>query len=371
MPFIRTCLSIFLLIFLFSCSPSTTTLVHINLIPQGERIIRQLKYWHTKGEMVGGELLILKGGRNVFHACVGWKDNERKDSFEKNTICRIRSMTKPVLGTAVLMLVEKGKISLDDKVSKYIDEYNEEKTKAITIRQLLTHTAGFEQPGYPEGFTSYNSLDEIIKAITETGPIYEPGTRFHYSDAGSSTLAAIITRVTGAPSELFLKKEIIDPLKMNDTYYQLAESDSVIKNRMSCVYLKDEEWREIWNNNDPPPVNFFRGAGGLLSTATDYAKFLQMWKNGGILNGNRFLKAYNVHMALTPTKLSIEAGNPYGMHMVRYDDYVFGHSGYDGTIAWVDMQNDLIVCYFTQSRGTETVTAIFPIIYQILGLTRA
>ena len=118
-------------------------------------------------------------------------------------------------------------------------------------------------------------------------------------------------------------------------------------------------------------AKFFRGSGGLLSTVTDYAKFLQMWKNGGTSEGKRFLKPYNVTMALTPTKLSMEAGNPYGMHMVRYDDYVFGHSGYDGTIAWVDMQNDLIVCYFTQSRGSETTLMILPAIYEILGLGRA
>ena len=245
--------SIIFLTFLFSCSPSEITLVYNNDIARGYRIITLLEHWQKEGEMIGGELLILKGGKNIFHASVGWRDKEKELPFEKNTISRIRSMTKPLLGTAVLMLVEQGKISLDDKVGKYLDEYKNGKAGEITIRELLTHTAGFEHPGYPGGFASYNNLEEVVKAIAETGPAYEPGSRFHYSDAGSSILAAVVEKVSGQSSGEYLKEKIIEPLKMNDTHYQLTEIDSSIRKRVSCVYYKEDEWAKIWDNNDPLP----------------------------------------------------------------------------------------------------------------------
>ena len=132
----------------------------------------------TGGDPVGAEVLVIKEGRTIFHETFGWKDREREIPMEKHSIARIRSMTKPFVGTSILMLREKGELALDDPVSKYIPAWDTDVCRDIRIEQLLTHTAGFSQPGYPTGLTSFANLRDLVDAIGAAGPQMTPGEQY-------------------------------------------------------------------------------------------------------------------------------------------------------------------------------------------------
>jgi CubicO group peptidase (beta-lactamase class C family) len=353
--------------FLSFCSTNNTLSSQDNNSPALDEYITPIKQWVDSGEIVGAEILILQSGDTLVHEVAGWRDRERKLPVEKNTICRVRSMTKPFVGTSILMLMEQEKLSLDDKASKYLSEFDTEECRDITIEQLLKHTAGFTQPGYPGWAADYDNLMEIVQALSDVGPTYTPGTRFSYSDGGTSTLAAIVTVVSGIPVEEFIQTRIFDLLGMEDSFCVLNEDD-IRRPRISCTYNGSTgNWSKYWDNNNPPQVPFFRGSGGIFSTVSDYALFLSMWMNNGYWNSTRFLDPETVEMALTPSPESVAVNNPFGMHWQIYDDPVFSHTGSDGTLGSVDPSKELLVLYFTQSRGNDTLYRISDVISGVLA----
>lgn len=316
--------------------------------------------WVQKEKIVGAEFLVMQSGETLFHEAYGWRDRERELPMVRNTICRIRSMTKPIVGTSVLMLADEEKIKLRDKVSKYIPSFNTEVWQSLTIHHLLHHNGGFGRLGYPGWATSYNSLEEIVQAAAKAGPASPPGETFSYTDAGSSILAYIVSKVSGMPVETFIDRRILEPLDMNDAFCFLSP-DEPRRSRISCTYRKPEDenqWVKYWDNHDPPQVPYFRGSGGIYASAMDYARFLTMWINYGNLGNRKFLNAETVGNALIPSELSIAADSPYGHHWFVYKNSAFGHGGSDGTFAMAVPEHELIVCYFTQSRGNRTMRKV-------------
>lgn len=330
--------------------------------PVDARVARKFKKLDSEirtlvdeSDIVGGEILIVKSGKVLYHEAHGWRDVEKEKPMDRNTICRIRSMTKPIVGTCVLMLYEQGKLSMTDKVCEYIPAYDNEACREITVEQLMLHTGGFRQPGYPGMAQDYSSLEALIEALTEAGPTYEPGERYSYSDGGSSTLAAIVTKVSGMPVEDFIQDKIFDPLGMEDSFCY-PHSDDPRMARVSSTYFWNDSssaWIKYWDSDEPFAVPFFRGSGGVFTTTSDYVKFLRMWMNDGLYRGKRILKPETIEMALTPSGLS--GDRPYGYHMGVYKGVGFGHSGSDGTLGVAVPGEDLIFCYFTQSRGNRTL----------------
>jgi len=359
-----TCLFI---IFLSFCSRDNISPNQVNNPQDLGDYKTPIEQWVNNEEIVGAEILIIQSGDTLVHEVAGWKDRGRDLPMEKNTICRVRSMTKPFVGTSILMLMEEGKLSLNDKASKYLPDFDNEECREITIEQLLKHTGGFEQPGYPGWAGNYNNLLEIVHALANAGPTYTPGTQFFYSDGGSSTLAAIITVVSGMPVEDFIQTKIFDPLEMDDSFCILTEDDPR-RSRISCTYSgSTRNWTKYWDNNDPPQVPFFRGSGGIFSTVSDYGIFLAMWMNNGYWNSTRFLDSTTVQMALEPSPESLSADYPFGMHWQIYNDPVFSHTGSDGTLGSADPSKELLVLYFTQSRGNETLYRISGVINSVLA----
>jgi len=166
--------------------------------------------WVEAGDPVGAEVLVIKEGRTIFHETFGWKDREREVPMEKHSIARIRSMTKPFVGTSILMLREKGELALDDRVSKYIRAWDTDLCRDIRIEQLLTHTAGFKQPGYPGNLRSFANLRDLVDAIGAAGPQMTPGQQYNYSDADTATLGCIVAELSGMPVEDFIQKNLLD-----------------------------------------------------------------------------------------------------------------------------------------------------------------
>jgi CubicO group peptidase (beta-lactamase class C family) len=327
-----------------------------------DTISNALKKWFVDGEIVGGEILIIKNQKTILHESIGWRDREDEESFSNNTICRIRSMTKPIIGTVILLLIDKGKLSLDDKVSKYINSFGNEKSCEITIQQLLTHTSGLENSDYPNYVghaTDYTSLKQYVDTIGKYGPIYKPGTQYRYSDPGTSVLTYLISIVSGMPAEDYIKKQIFAPLNLSDTFCSLNENNDK-RSRLSSTYeIGDSSFIKYWDNSDPQELAYFRGSGGIYSTTTDYAKFITLWMNFGKIENKEYISAELIKRALVPTALNDDYAFHWSIYNYNETDTpkylpIFHHGGSDGTFAAAIPEQDMIVLYFTQSRGNKT-----------------
>src|SRR3954469_1455094 len=266
-----------------------------------------------RSEIGGAVALVLKGGATVYEKAFGWADREANRRMTPDAIFRIASQTKALTSVAVMSLVEEGKLSLDDPVSRFIPgfEHTTVATRAdtgraivparrrITIHDLLTHTAGISYGtdnlvaplyaakglGPAAGFGWYTAdKDEPVCTTMErlaTLPfVAQPGER--WGDGSSSdVLGCVIERVSGLPLDVFVRTRITEPLGMHDTHFFLPPEK---RGRLATVYMSAADGRAARAPNGPRgqgdyvdgPRRSFSGGAGLLSTAHDYARFLQM-----------------------------------------------------------------------------------------------
>ncbi len=341
------------------------------------RFARGIERWVDDGDVVGAAVAIIKGRRCVLHHVAGWRDRERKLPMERDTIFRIRSMTKPLVGTAAWMLAEDGQLEFDAPVARYLPSFANDRSHGITVRQLTTHTAGYDHPGFPDRIASYGSLAELADAVGAAGPAAEPGRRFCYCDAGPAVLGAVIAEAAGAPVEEVIRTRILEPLAMEDTLCGLTGEDPR-RHRISSTYKrKGERFVRYWDSAAPQVLPFFSAAGGMYSTVADYARFLALWMDEGRGPTGRLLASRSVREALLTEPLSrlVESHGYYGMLWYLYsepdpdDDRVlqaFGHDGSDGTWAMAIPQKDLMVLYFSQSRYGETLWKAMALVRQLI-----
>ena len=159
-----------------------------------------------------GEILIVKDRKTVLYQAVGWKDRARDIAWELNTICRIRSMTKPFVGTAVLMMMEEGKLSLGDPVSQCVSAFDNPRSRGVAIRQLHTHSGGFTESSWPDD-ARVHSLGDVANAVGVAGPAHKPGTKYDYATVHTAVLGHIVALVlvSGVPLEEFIRERIVEP----------------------------------------------------------------------------------------------------------------------------------------------------------------
>ena len=379
-------------------------------------VVNTVQEWMNNDEIVGAVMLVIRHDKVVLHEAVGWSDREKNIPMEVGTIVQMRSMTKPLTGTAVLMLMEEGRLLLDDKVSQYLPSFDNPWSKDITIYQLLTHTSGLPgddlsdrerhvNPGRPE----HASLREDVDHLGRMGPLGEPGTEYQYSSHGSSVLGALIEEISGMPADEFIQKRILDPLQMKDSFFFHTRPDNQRRSRIATAYrpralgARIEEitgiapkgfspgepgnWDRRFDNSEFPLAQYFRPAVGLLSTAMDYAKFMSMMLHGGRFGTRQLLSPAAVKLATSPHSEYVydaaslfvlrnqrETWRFYGLHWrVLTDKYrlipglassgSFGHGGVLGTHAWADPQQDLIFIYLTQSQGHQTRWRFVELVY--------
>lgn len=354
--------------------PESVGLSTDKLLEIGNRMVK----WTDAGELAGAEWMLVKEGKVVMHEAVGWKDIEDETPWEIGTICRLRSMTKPFVGTAVLMLAEAGKLKLEDPVSKYLPSFDNKRSGTVTIEQLLTHSAGFVQGKYKRSHATFNTLREFVDEVGKNGPRYQPGERYSYSDRDSATLGALVAEVTGIPAETFIQERILTPLGMDQTLCNLEHGDPR-QEKVSSTYMVQGfgGMTRYWDSSDPQVLSYFRASGGMYSNPMDYAKFLHMWMNNGSFNGSKFLEPDSVKMALTPNPLieppkKGDFGMSYGMHwqfVLNFktgEPLAIGHTGSDGTMAYAMPDQDVMVFYFTQTRGGNTMRRFLKLIRTVV-----
>jgi CubicO group peptidase (beta-lactamase class C family) len=256
------------------------------------------------------------------------------------------------------MLVERDKLAYDDPVRKYLPSFDNYKAGFIQIGHLLSHTSGFRintlflQP-YMEKSAQHPdapSLKLEAARFGEVGAVVTPGTSYSYNNPGYNTLGALIEIASGKPLDQFLRDEIYRPLGMSDTYHmEVADLMDGKLQRMGAVYYTraNGQWTAGWKPGDAAQVPFVRASGGLISTAWDYAIFLQSFLNGGVYGQTRLVKPETVKLMTSP---HTPAGGPsYGYGWQLGEDGVYSHGGSDGTFAWVDPARGVIGMVFTQT----------------------
>ncbi len=319
-------------------------------------------------EIVGGELLIIKKRRTVLRKAWGWKDRDAQQKLEVDALYCVRSMTKPFVGTAIQMLLDEGRLRLDTPVHEILPYFDTDKTRTMTVEHLLTHTGGFPFTTLKRPLAEYGTLDEVAREAVGVGPGFAPGSRFEYSDAGSDTLGAIVAKLTGQPAETFIRQRILDPLGMRNTHTLLGD-DKALAGRVPSAYSGGTgSWTRHWQSGDAPLFPLFLTSQSLYSTTEDYARFLAFWMDDGQVGGKRLLSPAAVARALAPRNLINNYPQPSGDLRIYYGQQwmvyardtdggepvrvLFGHGGSDGTHAWAWPDEDLMVLFFTQSRGT-------------------
>ena len=275
----------------------------------------------------GIEVLINHKGQNVWHKSFGFSSLKDNRPLEKNSIYYIQSMTKPIMSVAIMQLIEKGKLSLDDYASDYylplkklrvIKDMNTgihgptvNAKEPITIRHLLTHTAGlshgleenkFDQQLFKLMYNDlfdpaeYNILEERVDKLMQVPLIGQPGEQWYYS-AAPDILALILQRITGQSIDSYLRENIFDPLSMSDTGYNVDENQ---QHRIMQVHFNTDDGNLVNSHVQVPPTGntVYGGTHGIFSSTEDFLKFCKMILNKGIHNGKRILKEDTVALML-------------------------------------------------------------------------
>src|SRR5580692_9253762 len=269
------------------------------------------------GRFPGTQLLVYRRGKVVHHAVQGYADIERKIAMKADTIFRIYSMTKPITSTAFMMLVEEGRVALDEPVHKYIPEWKNlgvfqagtfpafltrPPSRPMQIVDLLRHTSGltygFQQRSNVDAAYREINIGEMEKAGTLQSMIedlakmpleFSPGEAWNYS-LSTDVIGYLVEKISGKPFEQFLRERILDPLGMNDTDFFVPPGKA---GRFAACYAADKGGIQL--QDDPAtssflsPPSFISGGGGLCSTAADYLTFCRALLNRGELDGVRLV----------------------------------------------------------------------------------
>ncbi len=329
-----------------------------------------VKDFVEKDEIVGAELLVIKNDHTVLHEGFGWKDRESKTAMPLDTIFCVRSMTKPVVGTAVELLLQDSKLKLGDTVAHHLPSFDNDKSRAITVEELLHHTSGLPLSSLlNQKIEDITSIRQVADLAGAHGPDFKPGERFSYSDDGADTLGTLVEIASGKKLADFLAERVFTPLSMHDAITVVA-SDHPLRARVASDYLgAAHSWTRFFGPSDPPIFKTLLASQALYCSPRDYARFLALWEHKGKVGDARLLDMSTVKRALDRgTPMGYPTGfegveTHYGELWMLYVDrqsksksdlYAFGHNGSDGTYAWVFPKLDLMVLYFTQSRGADT-----------------
>jgi CubicO group peptidase (beta-lactamase class C family) len=351
--------------------------------------------------IAGAVTLVLRHGSIVWYDARGMADREAAKPMQKDEIFRICSMTKPITSTAVMMLYEEGKFTLEDPISKFLPEFKNSRVlvtpedgskpytipakNEITIRDLLRHTSGLSYPwnakigqayvdaNVTSGLVQYDgTIADCVRGLGTVPLLFNPGEKWEYS-LGVDVLGRLVEVVSGMPLDTFFKSRILDPLGMKDTFFYVPD-DKV--GRIAAVYTYYDD-KGLARFPDAPivegsfsytadypyhgPRKLFSGGAGLCSTAMDYARFCQMMLNGGKLGDVRILSRKSVELMSHDQLGSIDPQTGFGLgfgisgkaplkEIGSVGEYNWGGFYYTSFI--IDPKEDMIVISMMQLHPT-------------------
>jgi CubicO group peptidase (beta-lactamase class C family) len=363
-----------------------------------QRISQMIQRRIAAGDMAGAVTIVARRGKVAHLSAQGVMDLESKQPMTPATMFRLASMTKPVVGVAIMMMVEEGKLRLNDPVSRYVAEFRGMKVavaqpggsdgrgsadqpkfytvpaqREITVKDLLTHVSGLGSG--PMGNSDIakvarkegDKLSDYIPRLGGTALEFQPGSRWTYSPgAGFETLGRIVEIASGMPLDRFFRARIFDPLGMRDITFWPTDAQWP---RVASVYARDHMGltKQQMPNDTMSRNVYFRGSGGLYSTAEDYIPLGMMLAAGGELNGKRLLSRKAVEMmaaAHVPDTLPGRLpGEGYGLSVrvvtnhaaagTMLSDGTYGWSGAQGTHFFVDPKEQLVGVMMVQTSNPE------------------
>ncbi|HNV30767.1 MAG TPA: serine hydrolase domain-containing protein [Cyclobacteriaceae bacterium] len=382
-----------------------------------QRLTTVFQAYANDKKMSGSVVLVARHGKVAYFNAFGKRDIEANAPMQNDAIFRIASQTKALISVGIMILQEEGKLLIADPVGKYIPEFMEttvaepregggydiiKAKRQITLRDLLTHTAGI---GYGGGLAAdkwkeagiqgwyFADRDEPVGAtiarMAKLPMDEQPGEKFVYG-YNTDILGVVIEKVSGKSLEEFITARILTPLGMKDTHFYLPQNKV---NRLAAVYSAYAD-KPLERSPDPGgmvgqgayvngPRKSFSGGAGLLSTAADYARFLQMMLNKGTLNGNRILAPSTVELMtvshLGEIKYSWGGGIGFGLGFSVCEDLgdrgvpgsvgEYGWGGAYGSSYWVDPKEDMVIVYFKQLTPTNNLddqSKLRTLIYQAI-----
>jgi CubicO group peptidase (beta-lactamase class C family) len=360
------------------------------------RITEFLRSDIAKGTIPGAVLLVSRQGRIAYFEAVGQLDPQADSLMGKDAIFRIYSMSKPIVTACAMMLVEQGRLALGDPVAKYLPEFKDVKVgeekrgadgkvtlelvapkRPMTIQDLMRHTSGLTYGFFGVGAVKKAYLEaklgtgdpttaEFTIRLAKLPLAYQPGTTWEYSQS-TDVLGRVIEAVTGKSLYEALKEMLLDPLGMADTSFYVT--DPAKQKRIAEPFANDRKFGAGAELNDPRVVRKYEsGGGGMVGTAENYARFLQMLANGGTLDGRRYLSPKTIAYMTSDHMGDVIRRGPYDLFgpgyrfglgfAVRTDaglasmagsagDYYWGGAG--GTYFWVDPREKMFVVFMMQS----------------------
>jgi CubicO group peptidase (beta-lactamase class C family) len=365
------------------------------------KIPQRMKSFIDRQTVAGAVTLVAHGSDIVEFEATGMADVEAGHAMQKDTIFQIMSMTKPVTAIGIMMLAEEGKLALRDPVEDYLPEFKDLRIRttvgpdanhlsipnhAITIRDLLTHTAGIQDYPSPPAIPDYAQtmkvpLDEVVRQLAKQPLLFQPGTQWSYSSPGIEILGRIIEVCSGEKYVDFITEHILQPLGMKDSFF-FPPPDKI--SRIAMVYAqKDGKLvRSPASILGGDPTKYRQGAvfpapaWGLYSTAEDLLHLYRMMLNDGVYEGHRYLSPFSVHVMTEPQTSGIQPvgwmrGSDYGLaweivtdplgELAGHTIGTYGHGGAFGTQGWIDPNNDLISILLIQRSGesAESMTNVF------------
>jgi CubicO group peptidase (beta-lactamase class C family) len=362
------------------------------------RLDAYIKNEIATNKIPGAIMMIQRQGKTVYFSSVGVRDPDTKEPMTPDTIFRIYSMSKPITTVAAMMLVEEGKLQLDEPLSKYIPAFANVKVgvekkgedgamglelvpakRPITIQDLMRHTSGLTYGFFGEGLVKKAYVDakltaedpdnaEFAERIAKLPLAYQPGTTWDYSQS-TDILGRIIEVVSGKSLYQFEKERLLDPLGMKDTTFYVTDPA-----KKSLVAEPFPEDRTIGNNSvmgDPRVAQKWEsGGGGMVSTINDYSRFAQMILNGGTLDGRRYLSPKTIAY-MGSNHIGLASGVTPGPYYLPGPGFGFGlgfavrteagvspiegsvgemnWSGAGGTTFWIDPKENMFVIFMAQT----------------------
>jgi CubicO group peptidase (beta-lactamase class C family) len=383
--------------------------------PRLERLTQAMQRLVDNGELAGMVVLVARQGKLVYQKSFGMQDRAKAVPMGIDSIFRVYSMTKPVATVAAMILVEEGKLSLDEPVSKYLPEFKDMKVgvesfdpstgaqlfytvpakRQITVQDLLRHTSGFTYGTTPKTqvqklygqagvFSHKGTLETFCKELAKLPLQYEPGTVWEYGHS-TDVLGRVVEVASGQPFDKFLAERIFKPLKMVDTAFDVPPAK---RNRLAQPQVDPQTGKMAELIDVTQPATFFAGGHGLTSTASDYLRFAQMLANGGELEGVRILGPRTI--AFMTSDHVLGSGIERGSNWIPGNGYGFGlgfavrretgestwpgsvgeffWGGYAGTYFWVDPREQLVPVYMSQEPNRrQHYRVIFrDLVYQAL-----
>ena len=368
-----------------------------------KRLSDRIREGIDRNELPGAVVLIARNGKIVMHESFGFRDKDAKAAMTNDTIFRIASMTKPIVTVAAMMLAEEGKLTLADPVSKFIPEFAETKVavekknadgtnevvlepqfRPMTVQDLMRHTSGLTyglagRNPVKQSYVDMKASDanqsnaEMAVKLSKLALLYQPGTTWEYS-MSTDVLGRVVEVASGMSLDKFIAEKITQPLKMGDTAFE-ASAD---KKARGARPQKEGPKNELPNIPDITlAARWKSGGGGMVSTAADYARFLQMFANGGQLDGVRLISRKTIDLMTAnhlPPDIKMGAdmfrfealepnpakGQGFGLGFaIRTDqgrnalhgspgDYFWG--GAYGTYFWHDPRERMYVIFMMQSQ---------------------